>query len=577
MFKNDTRETPTLKVLPNFKRLFVFTLISLLSMFRFNTAATGCSSWALSGDRAPIGKTIIHKNRDRTSLAKQIVVRMERSRPEEYDFLGTKSVTDAYCNAGVNSQGLAAAFNLTYDTGTVGGFSTTHFVELVLRNCARIGDENDPEGAYTYISENYGNVNNSGTMLLADRECVAVIEFKPCAIFRGNCGITNATDSYIHSENAALSVTNHLVKLENVYSGGNSESRKKFIDNFFAANQNRNISLTDCFDLSRHPLLCKYPVEIAVTVSGVTFAIDMANPETDSCMWVALGVPDTSIYTPFHTNLLKRDNNGAGNFILSFNQAINDKWGVWKEGEDTHREDARISTLSQNIQNKNTAKSQSADEIRDFEYTQLFVEAQLRNKGSNEFSTMDKSVASMIYGKMHDILGRPYVAYQLDIDQFPFEGKENYRNSFREADKYGYFAISTSDDYRFKTNDPGNYDESMIWLEWFIKYKPEDISSIEFTFEGAVGNGNDGHELEFWVLNAGKSWKEKNAWVKVGESHPINQYAENDSLITQTLNKNIPSYIDADGMFIWAVGLPTTGHSDSLYADFIDVKIKVNK
>ncbi|MCP4680234.1 MAG: hypothetical protein GY854_33030 [Deltaproteobacteria bacterium] len=303
-------------------------LMAFLSL-SFDLLAEECTSWVISGDwmAGEYNKTILHKNRDK-ERARQVVIRAPRlpyesnSRDPEIDdhlyaYLAIVSNGDSnQVAAGINEHGLAVANN--YIAGifvpSLWAHGTLTLNRMILEYCKTV------EEAYLFIDQicQDNMIMTGGALFLADPHQAAVIEH-----FGKN--YTSHEQSIV--VDGARARSNDFTVLQGGLGGGDDvrlryEHAVEFLDE-----REGDLRATDCFELSRqhHVLpsgkaslndgsICNYPKNgsnSGSTLFGATFVIDRQDPAL-SCMWVALGTPDTAIYTPIHLTALSWSGAGHG-------------------------------------------------------------------------------------------------------------------------------------------------------------------------------------------------------------------------------------------------------------------------
>lgn len=141
-------------------------------------------------------------------------------------------------------------------------------------------------------------------------------------------------------------------------------------------------------------------------------------------------------------------------------------------------------------------------------------------------------------------------AYLCDVDVFPFQGKNYYRNSIIEATDSQYTAIAARDELAWQIPNPGLGDEILMWFEMFIEEDIAAIAQIDLAF---IGNAATSETcLKIFVLTAGADWIQVASWVQVG-SEQLMSAGENMNM-TRSIRSNIEDYIDpATGSITWAV------------------------
>ncbi len=260
----------------------------------------GCTSWVACGSATERGKTLLHKNRDH-GRSTQAIYRFDEAGKYAFVAVGTMSTTSV--SAGINEYGLAVVSNSVFTTDVnLSGASNTVLNQLILENCQSVDEVFD----YLDTIEVEG-----GTIeFVADKDKCAIIEL--------TAHHRSSESESIISENFDVRANTYLV-----LGGVGGEATEDSQDRFDAANdfltvRNGSITLADCNELSRHHRIradgtaskndgsiCNRPVDGKDGLStclGVTFEINETYPGNLSTMWVALGLPDSSIYAPFHVS-----------------------------------------------------------------------------------------------------------------------------------------------------------------------------------------------------------------------------------------------------------------------------------
>ncbi|MCG2826184.1 MAG: Ig-like domain-containing protein, partial [Thermoplasmatales archaeon] len=161
----------------------------------------------------------------------------------------------------------------------------------------------------------------------------------------------------------------------------------------------------------------------------------------------------------------------------------------------------------------------------------------------------------------------PHDAYACDVDVFPFAGDAANRNTMVEATDAQYTAISSSDNSRWTTIDPGNGDQIFMWFEInSITESPAAIVQIDFTFEGYSALASD---MKIYVMKAGADWTLSASWVQVGGT--MSFAAGVDSTMMVSLTSGFSTYIDGTGKLVW--GVYQVVSSEALNVDYVCVKI----
>jgi hypothetical protein len=112
-----------------------------------------------------------------------------------------------------------------------------------------------------------------------------------------------------------------------------------------------------------------------------------------------------------------------------------------------------------------------------------------------------------------------------------------------EATDAEYEAISSSDNTRWQTPNPGRMRHVLVTLEMIIEEDPAYIDKIDLVFEG---HGESDSDFEIWAYNyaAGKG-------ERIGEKMHIPAGA--DSTMLRSITSNCGDYVSQDGKVIWGV------------------------
>ena len=133
-----------------------------------------------------------------------------------------------------------------------------------------------------------------------------------------------------------------------------------------------------------------------------------------------------------------------------------------------------------------------------------------------------------------------------------------------EASNAQYTALSTSNDSRWTTADPGNTDQAIIWSSFLINEDPANITQIEVQVEGYQGGVPPGTDKAWFGI-----WRP-------GSTTPYWQNLEalqttSDNVFNGTITTNISQYFDGNNrihlMFF------NEDDSDPVVVDYIEVKI----
>ncbi len=142
-----------------------------------------------------------------------------------------------------------------------------------------------------------------------------------------------------------------------------------------------------------------------------------------------------------------------------------------------------------------------------------------------------------------------------DVDEMPPEGA-NLNTEFTTINEP---QVSTSDDLRFSTIDPGLNDEIFVWNKIAYSGDPDTINNIEMTFEG---QGNRATDFQIWAYTG--------TWAQVGTA--IYCGADTDGTITRSIISGCADYIQ-EGVLNW--GVYQTDNSDLIRIDFMETVISV--
>jgi hypothetical protein len=160
-------------------------------------------------------------------------------------------------------------------------------------------------------------------------------------------------------------------------------------------------------------------------------------------------------------------------------------------------------------------------------------------------------------------------AYACDVDVFPFGGSQSNRNTMVEATDAQYMAIDVNDTQEWQTSDPGSSDEVFLWIKMKINENVDDITQINFTFNGNTDTSTTEHRI--YALKDGTDWWQDSSWVYLspGQSIP----ADVDQGMTRSIISNFADYIDASGYITWGVYQYGTS-SEALRVNNIEMEVK---
>lgn len=160
----------------------------------------------------------------------------------------------------------------------------------------------------------------------------------------------------------------------------------------------------------------------------------------------------------------------------------------------------------------------------------------------------------------------PHDAFYCDVDAMPPEGGN--LNEKTEATDAEYDSISSSNNNRWNTPNPGRKDEVFLWCDIYgIAEDVADITQIDLVFEGyPEGGGN----VRIWAYNYSTP-----AWEQIGTAMA---FGTSDGTMTRSITSNFGQYIDGTGKLVWGVcgrlGGNTIGYP--LHIDYIKVDIDYN-
>ncbi|MCK4758031.1 MAG: hypothetical protein KAS67_06245, partial [Thermoplasmata archaeon] len=149
-------------------------------------------------------------------------------------------------------------------------------------------------------------------------------------------------------------------------------------------------------------------------------------------------------------------------------------------------------------------------------------------------------------------------AYFCDVDIMPPVGLN--LNSMTEFSDTQYALVTTSDNLRAASFDPGLGDEIFVWSDIHINESPDTITEIVMTFEGQVMFGM---EFQLWVYNR-QIW----TWEQLGLGVPL--APNTDVTIMRTISASLSDYVQ-DGVLSW--GCYNTFNGDITSVDRMEVQI----
>lgn len=281
---------------------------------KITNAGDECTSWVAQGSAAPVGKNIVHKNRDKSSDEAQVVGRNKEGIP----FLGIGFASDVDANnnlqkvsAGINKAGLAVAYNAACCGYIWGKVTARTMLTTILKNQSSV------DNAYLYLKNNVTKLSEGGIFFFGDRYKTMIVE------------VSGGYSKKIDVVNDAKARSNYFVSLMYSDPQMTTEIYRRYdtARDFLNANKSDRISILEDFELSRlyygntgieesdndvenHDYLGS--ICNSNTVNATAFVIDVNDPKNRSCMWVAIGRPDLSIYIPIHIgNALAQNTDGT--------------------------------------------------------------------------------------------------------------------------------------------------------------------------------------------------------------------------------------------------------------------------
>ena len=485
---------------------------------RIKESREGCTSWiaikainvnngALEGDN-----NILHKTRDMTDVAPMVKREISNGL---YKYMGYASsdedLDDVKVWGGINEAGLAVASNYIGWVNFYGKYGGPSVCREILEHCASVED------AYDWLAINKNSINSGNIIFLADSEIGAIVEVK---VNFSSAEITSLEESVFprKDENGepVLTVTgkpdinfrsNHYKILSNysqINSGTSSYERYERLIN----------------------LLTHIPED--TTVPGYYGIVNITNCQAISALENEI-IPETE--EEIENAICRESTKGRMTFEINKNDPLK-------------------STLSYG------GGYRDGDEY-------------INNRCSGDHVTHNFSKNEII---SYDFSGIPgddsdFNIFECDVDIFPFNGNPSNRNDKDEPTDNEYISISTPNSTRWSSDDPGNYDEMILWVEMTINEHPSDIQHIEFVFQGNSSQNND---FEIYVKKTGLDWIDNDSWVKAGTSKRI--LSGDDDVIRRVLDTDLDLFIDNSGMITWIVGAPE-GHSDSINTNYVKIDV----
>jgi len=142
-------------------------------------------------------------------------------------------------------------------------------------------------------------------------------------------------------------------------------------------------------------------------------------------------------------------------------------------------------------------------------------------------------------------------AFDCDVDNWDQSPTGYNLNAKYEASDQDYIDISTSNDARWRTLNPGYGDEVFLWLDQTIAQEGQQITNIDLVFEG--NSAGITATFRIWAYNDAAS-----TWESVGSDMSIP--GDSDSTMTRSITTDCDDYISANGMLTWGVSSSYTYH-----------------
>lgn len=155
-----------------------------------------------------------------------------------------------------------------------------------------------------------------------------------------------------------------------------------------------------------------------------------------------------------------------------------------------------------------------------------------------------------------------HCAFDCDVDYWYNSPTGWNLNDKDEASDQEYIDISTSNDARWATRDPGYGDEVFLWFDQTVDEGRTAITTIDLVFEGYSNGG--AATFRIWAYNDAAS-----TWESVGSD--MNIPGGSDSTMTRSITSNCYDYISANGVLTWGVSSSDT--DDGMQVDYVKLEI----
>ncbi len=569
----------------------------------------GCTAWIAHGTASANGKTIFHKNRDESRDDQVIINLLPSGTDNGYKAIVTAGETGV--SMGINTKGLCVGNTYVYTTSTNwwGKGSLTVQREMLLQ-CDTVDE------AIAHLDEALDDGMSQGACLfLADASEAWVIEhtgYQRTAIQVIN-GVDSRSNHYRVRANSGTVEEKNLARYLTAQDFLEANFGSLDVQSFNELSRN-HIRTVDGFPSEHQDVdgsICNYH-----TLSGGTFEIDPTYPGELSVMWTALGTPCTAIYVPIHVNSL----------LVNAHYVSSDAWSVAETllamQDDTqdfpfgslipHYEDVEAATIQERETCRNTAfaylqagqTSLAQQVLTNFDNTtanqgyldMIRISQQMFWEDSFHYLNGIESLTNIAWDKPEEaikpngvFIGTPIVynfagitssntiinMFENDVDVFPCGGSTSNRNDHTEPTDTEYTYLATSDDVRWETDDPGDSDEMMLWMDMVINEPISEIETITFTFEG-YSSDSDAEQSSFYMYLLKKNWvdvwQNTPSWIQIGNPQSL-PLSGGDQMMTYTLTWDFGDYINDDGTITWAIGTPN-GHSDSIFCDYVKIEVQ---
>ena len=154
-----------------------------------------------------------------------------------------------------------------------------------------------------------------------------------------------------------------------------------------------------------------------------------------------------------------------------------------------------------------------------------------------------------------------HIAFYYDVHDMTGPGPNPQSGPF-EASTVDYGEISSSNNIRWTTSDPGNGDEAFVWSNISVAESPATITQIDMTFEGQCVLATD---YQIWAYN-----QVTTTWGQIGVADSAS--AGIDLTITESITTNCADYISVEGTLCW--GIYQTTPNEPISIDYLEAVIQ---